>query len=245
MDTHAAVLPLPDRTRGGVAACLRALALLAVLVGGVAGAGARAADEPAQTVVDGFHEALMSAMKNARTLGSQGRFKLLEPVMMRAFDMPGMTETAAGEGWGRLTPPQREKLIAAFARFEIAQYADWFDGYSNQTFSPTGVRTVPAGAVVGSAMTTDAGRRQIRFDYNLRKTADGWKIIDVVFNGWFSEMTRRHAEFTEVLDHQGVDTLIARLQAGAQASLKRPDNLDAPHVIDPRPEMWRIPRGFL
>jgi phospholipid transport system substrate-binding protein len=223
---------------------VRALALALVAIGGCAVA-ARAADDAPKAVVDGFHDALMSAMKNARALGSQGRYAQLEPVMMRAFDMPAMTETAAGEGWGRLTAPQRDKLIAAFARFEIAQYADWFDAYSNQSFSSTGVRPTPDGAVVGTAMTTDAGRRQIRFDYNLRKGAGGWKIVDIVFNGWFSELTRRRAEFTEVLEHQGVDTLLARLEAGAQASLARPDNPEAPHVIDPRPEMWRIPRGFL
>ena len=236
----------PPRTKTRWLAGVRAAALGVLALVGVAGAsgGARAADDAPMAVVAGFHDALMSAMKNARALGSQGRFAQLEPVMMRAFDMPGMTENAAGGAWSRLTAAQREKLIAAFARFEIAQYADWFDGYSNQSFGSGGVRAFANGAVVATTMTTDAGRRQIRFDYNLHQVGGGWKIIDVVFNGWFSEVNRRRAEFVEVLERQGFDTLIARLETGAQAALARPDNVNAPHVIDPRPEMWRIPFGF-
>jgi phospholipid transport system substrate-binding protein len=40
--------------------------------------------------VQGLYDALISAMKNGRTLGQSGRFTQLEPVIRRSFDIPAM-----------------------------------------------------------------------------------------------------------------------------------------------------------
>ena len=40
--------------------------------------------------VQSLYDALLSTMKNGRTLGQSGRFKQLEPVIRRTFDIPSM-----------------------------------------------------------------------------------------------------------------------------------------------------------
>jgi len=41
-------------------------------------------------IVQGLYEALLSTMKNGRTLGQGGRFMQLEPVIRRSFDIAAM-----------------------------------------------------------------------------------------------------------------------------------------------------------
>jgi hypothetical protein len=38
--------------------------------------------------VQGLYDALLTTMKNGRTLGQSGRFTQLEPVIRRTFDIP-------------------------------------------------------------------------------------------------------------------------------------------------------------
>ena len=40
--------------------------------------------------VQSLYDALLSTMKNGRTLGQSGRFTQLEPVIRRTFDIPSM-----------------------------------------------------------------------------------------------------------------------------------------------------------
>ena len=48
-------------------------------------------------VVDALHENLISVMKDAETLGYDGRFERLEPVIGELFDIPFMAEKSIGQ----------------------------------------------------------------------------------------------------------------------------------------------------
>jgi hypothetical protein len=45
--------------------------------------------------VQGLYDALLSTMKNGRTLGQSGRFAQLEPVIRRSLDIASMTAIVA------------------------------------------------------------------------------------------------------------------------------------------------------
>jgi len=47
-------------------------------------------------VVDTLHDNLISVMKNSETLGYDGRFEQLEPVINDIFDIPFMAAKSAG-----------------------------------------------------------------------------------------------------------------------------------------------------
>ena len=49
-----------------------------------------AAPSSSGDTVQGLYDALLSTMKNGRTLGQSGRFTQLEPVIRRSFDIPSM-----------------------------------------------------------------------------------------------------------------------------------------------------------
>ncbi|MBW2540913.1 MAG: ABC transporter substrate-binding protein, partial [Deltaproteobacteria bacterium] len=50
-------------------------------------------------VVDTLHENLISVMKNSETLGYDGRYKQLEPVIGELFDIPFMAQKSVGRHW--------------------------------------------------------------------------------------------------------------------------------------------------
>src|SRR6266478_1267651 len=77
--------------------------------------------------VQGLYDALLSTMKNGRTLGQSGRFTQREPVMRRTFDIPSMARLAVGSSWATLSEAQRQHVTESFGQYISAIYADRFD----------------------------------------------------------------------------------------------------------------------
>src|SRR5256885_15845890 len=72
--------------------------------------------------VQGLYEALLTTMKNGRTLGQSGRFTQLEPVIRRTFDIPSMARLSVGSSWATLTEAQRQQVTESFGRYISAIY---------------------------------------------------------------------------------------------------------------------------
>src|SRR5438067_11097864 len=88
--------------------------------------------------VQGLYDALLSTMKNGRTLGQSGRFTQLDPVIRGTFDIPSMTRLSVGPSWATLTEAQRQQVIESFGRYISAIYADRFDSYAGQKLRVSG-----------------------------------------------------------------------------------------------------------
>ena len=99
---------------------------LALVFGvGVFVQSAAAASDP-QEPVRNFYSVLQSTMHQGRVLGQSGRYAKLAPVVDRTFDIPYMTRLAIGPAWNGLKPAQQQQLVAAFAHYVGATYADRF-----------------------------------------------------------------------------------------------------------------------
>ena len=57
-----------------------------------------------------LYDALLTTMKNGRTLGQSGRFARLEPVIRRTFDIASMARLSVGSSWASLTEAQRQQV---------------------------------------------------------------------------------------------------------------------------------------
>src|SRR5579859_6559695 len=198
-----------------------------------------AAAEPV-SVVNEFNAALMDAMQNAHALGPKGRFERLGPVMREKFDLAAMTRDVAGQHWNKLTDAQREKLVAAFSRFEVAIFADWFDSFAGQSFQVKDMVTRNDEiATVGVELTVSP--TPLRLDYVLRADPSGtWRIVDIRYEGWMSTVERRRSEFTELFNHDGYDVLMARLEEKGAELLDHPDNPASSHLREPLRDLWSI-----
>jgi phospholipid transport system substrate-binding protein len=175
---------------------------------------ARAAPGSGSDTVQGLYDALLSTMKNGRTLGKSGRFTQLEPVIHRSFDIPSMARLSVGSSWATLSEAQRQQVTESFERYISAIYADRFDSYAGQKLQVTGEQPAAAGVMVRSQIVKANGE-PVNVDYMMRRNGNAWLISDIYLDGAISEVATRRSEFAAILKSEGIDGLIAALNRKA------------------------------
>jgi len=165
-------------------------------------------------IVQGLYDALLSTMKNGRTLGLSGRFTQLAPVIRRSFDIGTMTRLAVGPSWAGLSEAQRQQVAESFGRYISAVYADRFDSYDGQRLEVTAEQPTPSGVMVRSQIIKANGE-PVKVDYMMRRNGGDWLIADIYLDSAISEVATRRSEFAAVLRADGIDGLIAALNRKA------------------------------
>jgi len=197
------------------AGCRTALAaLVALVLPALAPRPASAQDAappPAAPVIDHFHAVLLDVMKNAKTLGLEGRKEKLAPALDATYDFPAMAQRSLATGWAKLDDAQHERFIAVFRAMTVRTYATRFDGYDNERFETLGEEPSVAGTVIVRSVL-HASDEDVHLDYRLRSTPAGFRVIDVYLSGTVSELALRRAEYTSVLERDGFDALVAALE---------------------------------
>ena len=177
---------------------------------------ATAAETGAATaVVSGFYDSLLATMKDGPALKFAGRYKLLNPAMATAFDLPAMARIAGGAQWSTIKPEEQNRIIESFSRFSVASYAANFDSWSGERFEL--LKESPAAGddgniVVETRMVPETGE-PVGFNYLLRPGANGLRIIDVLVHGTISELAGRRSEFASVLRRDGAKGLYEMLES--------------------------------
>jgi phospholipid transport system substrate-binding protein len=161
--------------------------------------------------VNGLHAALLSTMKDGRTLGESGRYARIGPVVQRVFDIPSMARLAVGASWSTLSAAQQEAIVAAFGGYISATYADRFDSYSGQQLEVIGQQPSSSGIVVKTHIVKANGER-VSIDYLMRQSGGDWRISDVLLDGTVSQLATQRSEFGAILRRDGFDGLITTLQ---------------------------------
>lgn len=175
----------------------------------VAAAASPARAENAIALIKHFNDALLTTMQSAGKLGYEGRYEKLAPVIASTFDLSFMTQYSAGRYWRKLTPAQRKELINAFTKLTVATYANRFDGYSGEKFIVIAEEAPrESNRLVRSELIKSDGEA-IKLDYLLRKTEEGWRVIDIFLKGKISELATKRSEYSSALGNQGFDGLMA------------------------------------
>jgi phospholipid transport system substrate-binding protein len=202
------------RSKVGKSALCKALAFAVGL--GLSGYSltAHAALTGGSETVQGLYEALLSTMKNGRTLGQSGRFAQLAPVIRSSFDVASMARLSVGPSWSGLSEAQRQEVIDSYGRYISAIYADRFDSYSGQKLEVIGEHPAPFGLKVKSRIIKSNGE-PVEVDYIMRQNGENWLIADIYLDSGISEVATRRSEFASILKTQGIDGLIAALNRKA------------------------------
>lgn len=193
--------------------------LLAVLLTSAARADAAAVQpsSAAAPVVDHFHGVLIEVMKDANSLGLEGRKEKLAPALDATYDFPLMAQRSIATGWPKLDDAQRERFTAAFRALTLRTYASRFDGYDGERFETTGEEpSVAKTVIVRTVLHTKT--EDVHLDYRLRSTPAGWRVIDVYLSGTVSELALRRSEYTSVLEREGFEALLSALERKASDS---------------------------
>jgi len=172
---------------------------------------ARAVATPAGDLVGRLNGTFLQVMQNAASLGYEGRYKELEPVVADSFDFTLMSRVAMGGRWQNLTDAQKQTLVDTLRRYSTATYASRLDGFSNQRFEILGEEAKAQDTVLVKNQIAGGNSDPIRIDYLLRPDQGQLKIIDVYLNGSISQLSVYRSEFIDVMGAKGFDGLIARL----------------------------------
>ena len=162
-------------------------------------------------VVEALHTVVLGVMKEADSLGYQGRCDRLAPVLRNLYDIPFMAQKSVGRYWKGTSEEERQHLLKTFTEFMIANYAGNFDGYSGQVFETLDEEPSTHGTVLVRTRLLDPDGEATQLNYRLRPVDGEWKIIDVYLNGTVSELALRRSEYSSLIQREGFDSLIVAL----------------------------------
>ena len=198
------------RMNSGVA---RLAGILAVIYGFVAAPGdARA--QAASDVVAALNASLVRVMQNGERLGYAGRYKELEPALKTAFDLPHMSQAVMGPHWAGLNPEQRNKVIDAFTRLTIANFALRFDNYNEQRFEVVDQKELGGDrkSIFVRSRIVKRNNKTVQLNYLLLPKDGRYKGVDVYYNGAISEVATSRSAYSSVLARDGFDALVRTIE---------------------------------
>lgn len=193
---------------------LRSIRLALVLVWYfLATATAYAQEEGAATarqVVEEFQAELIDVMKNGKQLGYAGRYEQLKDPVSNSHDLTKIARIVVGKEWEKLSEDQQQKLMDVFSRLSIASYAHNFKEYSGESFVFDSEEETARGGVVVHSHLVIPGEKDVKFDYMLKEKGPSWRIINIIANG-VSDLALKRSEYTAILQREGFDALIAKI----------------------------------
>ena len=151
---------------------------------------------------------------------------LVETKILPHFDFAHTTRIAMGANWRRATPEQRERLVREFRTLLVRTYSSALASYRDQVieFKPLRAQAGDAQVTVRSEVR-QSGTQAVSVDYEMEKTASGWKVYDVKISGASLAANYRDTFAEEVRNH-GIDGLIDLLSAKNRQNDARPASIN-------------------
>lgn len=169
-------------------------------------------DDGAIATVEALHQALLAVMRQADALSFADRRQRLVPVVRRSFDFTTISAAVlSASEWKKLTDAQRLKMEDTFRELTLANYADRFDGYSEEQFRTISQRPLRQGRTLVRSELSVPDEDPVRLDYVLQRAGDKWRIVNILADG-VSDLSVKRAEYGSILRSDGFDELIARLE---------------------------------
>ena len=154
---------------------------------------------------------LISKDKDIKT-GSRAKLvAVIEAKVLPHFNFTAMTALAMGQNWAKATPEQKRQLTEQFRTLLVRTYASALAAYSEQKFDFRPLRAKPTDTdVTVNVRVLQPGAQPVTLDYSMEKTANGWKVYDVIVGG-VSLVANYRTEFANTVRASGVDGLIRDL----------------------------------
>jgi phospholipid transport system substrate-binding protein len=138
--------------------------------------------------------------------------RLIEDKALPHFNHVGMTALAVGVHWRKATPEQKKRLAGAFRTLLVRTYASSLKAFGDQKFDFRPLRMTPEDTdVTVEVRVLQSGAQPVPVEYDMEKTASGWKVYDVRVGG-ISLVINYRTEFANIVRDKGIDGLIATLE---------------------------------
>jgi phospholipid transport system substrate-binding protein len=168
----------------------------------------------ADALVKGITEDVISTLRQGKDAGNSRRVTdIVESKVLPHFDFVRMTQLAMAVNWRRASPEQQKLLTQEFKTLLVRTYSSALNSYRDQVveFKPLRARPEDTEVTVRTEIK-QKGAQPIGIDYDMQKTAAGWKVFDVKVAG-VSLITTYKDDFASQIRDAGVDGLIKTLSS--------------------------------
>ncbi len=202
------------------------LRVISGLLAGVLAVTVWAADPPPDQLAKTTTQevlAILKADKDIQGGNVQKVYDLVEAKVLPHFDFNRMTQLAVGKHWNAATPRQKQSLVKEFRALLVRTYATSLTAFSNQAieFKPFTMKPAATEVTVQTEVKQPGGK-PIPINYDMHKTAFGWKVYDVSIDG-VSLVINYRSSFANTIRQSGIDGLISLLEAKSR-SLEKTDS---------------------
>lgn len=170
------------------------------------------AERSPMATVETFHAGLLDIMKDAKSLGFQGRIDRLAPLMAETFDLDFMASKTVGSHWRKLSEEDKQRWMESFTQLTTANYAGRFTGYTGEEFVTLGEEEAARETRMVLTKIVVPDDEDVEINYRLMKKNGAWKVIDVYLNGTVSELALRRSEYSSALKREGFEELLASIE---------------------------------
>jgi phospholipid transport system substrate-binding protein len=180
-------------------------------------AWAAAAQELApDLLVKNITQDVISVIKQDKDIQSGNTRKiadLVETKVLPHFNFAHMTQLAMAINWRKASPEQQKLLVQEFKTLLVRTYSTALSSYRDQVieFRPLRARPEDTEITVRSEVK-QKGAQSVTIDYDMEKTAGGWKVFDVKVGG-VSLITTYKDDFASQVRETGIEGLIKLLSA--------------------------------
>lgn len=159
-------------------------------------------------------EEVIAIVKQDKDIQSGNQKKILALVdakVLPHFNFERMTQLSVGKSWRSATPEQKQALVIEFRNLLVRTYTRAFTVYRDQTIEVKPFKmAADATEVTVKTSIIKPGAQPIPVNYEMEKTADGWKAFDLTIEG-VSLVTSYRGTFNSEIQEKGIDGLIKTL----------------------------------
>ena len=182
-----------------------------LLIGFLPGFAAAQTPQGPDQLVQGITSEVIGIIKKDKEIqaGNPKRVQeLVESRVLPYFNFARMTQIAMAVNWRRATPEQQQALVVEFKTLLVRTYSNALSLYRDQVidFKPLRARPEDTEVTVRSEIK-QRGQQPLALDYDMEKSAQGWKVFDVKVGG-VSLISTYREDFAGQVRDAGIDGLI-------------------------------------
>jgi len=154
---------------------------------------------------------LISKDKELQSGNQKRMVELIEAKVLPHFDFTAMTRLAVATNWDKANAEQKKLLTDEFRTLLVRTYSSALASYRDQKFDFRPLRAKPTDTdVTVQVRIIQRGAEPVTLDYDMAKSASGWKVYDMRVAG-VSLVANYRTEFANEIRNNGVDGLIKSL----------------------------------
>lgn len=184
------------------------------VVGWILAGSSAAAEAPEQVIATTAATVAEAIATRHRELESSNDklHALIDELLRPRFDLESSSRLILREHWTQATVAQRQRFVAAFYHYLVASYGVALLEFRYDTVSVLAPGEPPGDttAVVHTVMKLSDGSTY-HVNYYMRRSAERWRIVDVIAEGVSYVKTYR-TDFGAEVRERGLDSLIERLE---------------------------------